>query len=557
MRLPCCGFAPSADEAEAEEPEVVFARAKLAKTCIAALLVDSVDQSVFYAGAWDGSVRRYELAPGGASGALTRVYDGCGAAVEALAQCRCVALGSADAGGSDGVGAGADVLFAVPAGAPGVCCWLKATGELVAVFSLGTGGFAGSAVHASADALFCGHVTAGVVRWQLNDDALGARRAGARAHVRDAHVLELGGSFETARGLVRVLSSAHVGAMAAWPAPDAPGRTRRLVTGHTAPLAEMATSSSALAASSLLAMPTYACIIWDAIGAHVLAILPYKHRAPIRAVAWLGDDSVLSADGHGLAVEWSVADAAPVRMFASEQSSCRAFALALDRPWPPGAPRAAAHRADILFTGADRGPALVAHRLAGGDARSPTTAAVPAQAHGARRLALPAGARDSLYSLAISAGAAAGNAGDAGHAGARSYRACRAPQRWFVTGHLSGEIFVWTDTALLCRLAPPSPRFVGVRQALGISGRALSDGPGSPRFAAALAARAAAAVGLGSTAQLIGAQSRTSDSAPCAIGSAEGSQPGSSLLSSDLGSGLTLAVPGGRAGVSGGARLEA
>lgn len=499
-----------------EDAEVVFARAKLEKTCIHALLVDASEPCIFYAGAWDGSVRRYSLAADG-SGKLTRVYDGCSAAVEGLAQC--VVAGDVD------------LLFAVPSGQPGVCCWRKKSGELAAIFTVGAGGFAGTAIHASPTILFCGHTSAGVVCWELDAHALATEHG---AHMRDAAVLELGGSFETARGVLTVLSSTHVSSMAAWPAPGMAGRTRRLVTGHETALAQMATTSNALVAASLLSMPTYAALVWDAIGGHVLGVLPYKHRAPIRAVTFSGDDNVISADMHGLAVEWSVADAAPLRMFASEQGPCRALIVLLDQPWPLGS---GGGHADLLLTGSDRGPPIVAHKLAGDAHESAASTAVvpvhppPSARHGARPAPpqLPPGALSSLYCLAACSGSHAaassrqsGRASGSGPGGGAAGR-----QHIYISGHLSGEIFVWSDTALLGRIAPLSSRFVGVRQTLDVDRR--TDGPLSPRVASAAllvpgailgaceganvaaSSRSSSAGGCSGCEKLIAASSQTSD----------------------------------------------
>jgi hypothetical protein len=494
----CCGGTPSENERPSEEEglEVDFAMAKLAKTCIQALLVDALDPDLLYVGAWDGSVRSYALLKAG-GGELACEYFGCQAAVEGLAQCR----------PDDGV----DLLFAVPSGRPGVVCWRKTERKPACVFTTLSGAFSATSVFATPSALYCGHATAGVVRWALDADLLSYQAGGLR---KDAVPLELGGELETARGPVAAVSSVRATSCAYQPASssspsegssDSGGG--RLLTGHAAPLAELLHSSNALAAAPHAQMATYGCLVFDLNVGRVVGALAYKHRAVVSAVGWAGPDLAITADTHGLAVEWRVSTAVPLRMFASEQGACRALLVIADTPWP--APPASARSAslstrsasfsarsasvwsggttpagtarsgasdrseggappvvEMLLTGSDRGAPIIAHLLAGELPTSapitttvprapPSTPGTPGTGSSRRRAHIPAGARGSLYSLA------------------------HTTNRRYLSGHLSGEVFVWSDHALLGSIAPPDQdRGSGPEQMLRVTEGAEEHGHG-------------------------------------------------------------------------------
>ncbi|KAJ1624450.1 hypothetical protein T492DRAFT_844763 [Pavlovales sp. CCMP2436] len=391
--------------------------------CVKKLLVDEHDEHILYAGSWDGLARRYDVR----TGALTLTYSGCMADIIDMAQ-------ATTAGGTN-------LLFAAPCGPPGVCCWRRDDAQLLLVFATDMqsasphGAFSAYGLVATSHGLFCGHAFRGVMSWPVSDALL--REDGQTAAIINPKLFSASAPLLTERGAATLISSN--GAMALALSPEgAPGR-RLLVTGHIVELGTLlslpGSRESAVAPASSLSEAAdansrqhagdFGLFVWDAERGDAVAVLGFKHHSALRAVEWVGADSIVSGDLNGVLLQWCVSHRQCVRQLLTAQARCRV--LLFSAPGGRGARPADAREEDpVLLSGSDSGAPLVAHALvsavdvaaASGRARQTASSSSALELLPPSSL-IPTAAQNSLYSAAQTADL-------------------------LVTGHKAGEIFVWS-----------------------------------------------------------------------------------------------------------------
>lgn len=383
------------------------------RPCVKAIIFDENDPELVYTGSFDYFVRQYHLG----SAELQRVYFGCERDVIDLAQCT--------------TRGGVDLLFAVPAGLPGVCCWRRSDAQLLRIFTTGPGKpFSGYGVEATATTLYCGHALEGVLSWAIPPNP--TVRAGPDPEVPhvSAHTsFRAKGPVPSARGPAKLLSSNGAIALALGPKPAGAGAVQKIATAHivdTRSLLSLADGGgdggtaaerqAAVAAANERQLDgEFGAMVWDAASGVALGALLGSHTAALRALAWHGDAVLFTGDLEARVVQWDVPSAAPLRTLggAGEQARCRALVIVPAGLWSgAGAPVASGRSAPLLLVGADRGAPIVAHEL---DAARP--AEPPAKPRVVGTAAAPAAAANSLFSLGVGAKALL-----SGHSGGQLYQ---------------------------------------------------------------------------------------------------------------------------------------
>lgn len=182
--------------------------------CVKVILVDEKEAHIIYTGSWDGLAKRWDLR----SATCELTYTGCSDDIIDMAQCT--------------TPWGADLLFAV-GGPPGVCCWDRRDGTLLAAYNVNEDAaidFVAYAVAATPVAVICGHATEGILSWDLRetqlqppeaaDAAPGAQRSPAGSPKRGGERRALAGRGKEAEGETSLLGvAAHAvpnAANAAW-----------------------------------------------------------------------------------------------------------------------------------------------------------------------------------------------------------------------------------------------------------------------------------------------------------------------------------------------------